>query len=109
MYLIIHSTTPYIHARLDSRIELKFSDFCDNLMNQFCTAGPGPKVIKHFSYSTQLSTKFVLSINVIVGILTFISMINTTYEKFKARNVEICRYMLYFSFSKQLKFRSQLS
>ena len=44
----------------------------------------GPEVIKHFSYSTQLSTKFILLINVkmptIVGILTFISMINTTSE-----------------------------
>ena len=42
----------------------------------------GPEVIKLFSYSTQLSTKFILLINVkmptIVGILTFISMINTT-------------------------------
>ena len=39
----------------------------------------GPEVIKLFSCSTQLSTKFILLINVkiptIVGILTFISMI----------------------------------
>ena len=44
----------------------------------------GPEIIKLFSYSTQLSTKFILLINVkmptIVGILTFISMINTTSE-----------------------------
>ena len=43
---------------------------------------PGIEVIKLFSYSTQLSTKFILLINVkmptIVGILTFISKINTT-------------------------------
>ena len=43
---------------------------------------------KLFSYSTQLSTKLILLINVkmptIVGILTFISMINTTYERLKA-------------------------
>ena len=43
---------------------------------------PGPEVIKLFSYSTQLSMKFILLINVkmptIVGILTCISMINTT-------------------------------
>ena len=43
---------------------------------------PGPEVIKLFSYSTQLSTKFILLINVkmpsIVGILTFITMINKT-------------------------------
>ena len=49
----------------------------------------GPKVIKLFSCSTQLSAKFILLINVmlinvkmptIVGILTFISMINTSSE-----------------------------
>ena len=37
---------------------------------------PGPKVIKLFSYSTQLSMKFILPINVkmptIVGILTIL-------------------------------------
>ena len=48
----------------------------------------GPEVIKLFSYSTQLSTKFILLINVkmptSVGILTFISMINTTSERLKA-------------------------
>ena len=63
-----------------------------------------------FSYSTQLSTKFILLINVkmptIVGILTFISMINTTSERLKARIFLICRY---FSFYEQLKFRAQLS
>ena len=40
-----------------------------------------PQSYKLFSYSTQLTTKFILLINVkmptIVGILTFISMINT--------------------------------
>ena len=30
----------------------------------------------------------------IVGILTFISMINTTSERFKARNFFICRYLV---------------
>ena len=47
----------------------------------------GPEVIKLFLRSTQLSTKFILLINVkmqtIVGILTFISMINTTSERLK--------------------------
>ena len=51
---------------------------------------PGSQVIKLFSCSTQLSTKFILLINVkmptIVGILTFISMINTTSERLTARN-----------------------
>ena len=48
-----------------------------------------PEVLKFFSRPTQLSTKFILLINVkmptIVGILTFISMMNTTAERFKAR------------------------
>ena len=66
---------------------------------------PGPEDIKLFSYLTQLSTKFILLINVkmplIVDILTFISMINTTSERLKARNSFICRY---FNFYEQLKF-----
>ena len=71
----------------------------------------GPDVIKLFSCSTQLSTKFNLLINVkmsiIVCILTFISMINTTSERLKAKkNFFVCRY---FSFYEQLKFRAQLS
>ena len=53
------------------------------------TRRTGPEVIFFFSCSTQLSTKFILLINVkmptIVGILTFISMINTTSEKLKAK------------------------
>ena len=58
----------------------------------------GLEVIKLFSYSTQLSTKFILLINVkmptIVGILTFISMINTTSERFKERHSFICWYFI---------------
>ena len=57
---------------------------------------PGLEVINLFSCSTQLSTKFILLIKVkmptIVGILTFISMINTKSQKFKAINFFICRY-----------------
>ena len=72
--------------------------------------GPEPKVIKLLSCSTKLSTRFILLINVkmptLVGILTFISMINTAYESLKARNFFICRY---FSFYEQLKVRAQLS
>ena len=40
----------------------------------------------------------------IVGILTFMSRINTTSERLKARNLFICGY---FSFYEQLKFRAQ--
>ena len=69
-----------------------------------------PEVIKLFPCSTRLSMKFILLVNVkmptIVGILTFISRINTTSERLKARNVFICRY---FSFYEQLKIRVQLS
>ena len=65
------------------------------------------EVIKLFSSSSQLSTKFILFINVkmqtIVGILTFISMINTIYERLKER------YIFILSFYKQLKCRAQLS
>ena len=71
---------------------------------------PGPEVIKLFSCPTQLSTKFIMLINVkmptIVGILTFISMINTTSKRLKARHFYICPY---FKFYVQLKFRAQFS
>ena len=50
-----------------------------------CEQDTSPEVIKLFKYSTQLSTKFILLLNVkmptIVDILTFISMINTTSER----------------------------
>ena len=69
-----------------------------------------PEVLKLFSCSTQLSKKFNLLINVkmptIVGILIFISMINTTSERPKARNFFICEY---FSLYQQLEFHAQLS
>ena len=74
------------------------------------TTNTGPEVIKLFPCLTGLSRKFILLINVkmptIVGILTFISMTNTTSERLKARNFFICRY---FSFYEQLKFPAQLS
>ena len=74
----------------------------------FCV-NSGPEVIKLFPCSTQLSTKFILLINVkmpTIVALTFISMINTASERLKAINIFICRY---FSFYKQLKFCAQLS
>ena len=70
----------------------------------------GPEVIKLFSCSTQLSTKFIqltiVKMPTIVGILTFISMINTTPERLTARNFFICWYS---NFYEQLKFLAQLS
>ena len=54
--------------------------------------------------------QFILLLNVkmptIVGISTFISTINTTSERLKARNFLILQY---FSFNEQLKIRAQLS
>ena len=64
----------------------------------------GPEGIKLFSHLTLLGTKFILLINVKiltnVGILTFISMMNTTSESFKA--IKICS-LQHFSFYEQLK------
>ena len=61
----------------------------------------GPEFIKLFSCSNQLSMKFILLINVkmptIVGILTIISMINTTSSRLKARNFFICQYLIFMS------------
>ena len=72
--------------------------------------GPGAEVIKLFPCSTQLSTTYILLKNVkmptFVGILTFISMINTTSERLRARNFFICRYL---SFYEQWKFHAQIS
>ena len=58
---------------------------------------PGPKVIKHQIYHAHKN---------VVGILTFISKINATSGRLKARNFLI---YWYFSFYEQLKFRAQLS
>ena len=76
----------------------------------FCYSNTGPEVIKLFPCLTQLSTKFILLINVkmptIVGILTFISMIKTASERLKARKIFIC---WYFSCYVQFKFHALLS
>ena len=101
--------------------------FCDHRMPVVCLSSPlcgvcqqiasttspkllDPEVIKLFPCSSQLSTKFILLINVkmptIVGILTLISMINATSERPKARTMFICGYL---SFYEQLKFHAQLS
>ena len=61
----------------------------------------GPEVVLLFQCPTQLSTKFILLINIkmptIVGILTFISMINTTYECSKARKSVFCGILVFMS------------
>ena len=69
-----------------------------------------PEVINLFLVLNSTEHKLIMLINIemqtIVGILTFISMINTTTERLKARNFFICQY---FSFYEQLKFHAQLS
>ena len=64
-------------------------------------ANTGPEVIKLFPCSTPPSKKFILLINVkmptIVGILTFISMINTTFERLRAQNFFIPQYLVVIS------------
>ena len=51
----------------------------------------GPEVIKLFPCSIQLIMKFILLINVkmptIVGILTFISIIKTIFERLNAKKL----------------------
>ena len=85
-------------------------EFVKKKCSNFIFFQPDLEVIKLFSCSTQLSTKFILLINVkmptIVGISTLMSKINTTSKRLKARNFFICRY---FSFHEQLKFHAQLS
>ena len=71
---------------------------------------PGPGVIKLLPCSTQLSTKFILLMNVkkptIVGILTFISMINTTSERLKQVTSLFVGILVFYE---QFEFRAQLS
>ena len=71
---------------------------------------PGSKVIKLVSMLNSAEHEIFLLINVkmptIVGILTFISMINKTSERLRARHLFIYRY---FSYYEQLKFCAQLS
>ena len=101
--LFIHNTTQ--HPKLVPKLSR------DVLNAKICILymKTDPEVIKLFPCSTQMSKKIILLINVkmptIVGILTFICMINTTSERLKARNF-IC---LYFNFYEQLKFCAQSS
>ena len=51
-------------------------------------------------FHAQLSTKFILLINVkmptLIGILTLISMINTKFKRFKGRKLLNCRYFIFY-------------
>ena len=61
----------------------------------------GLNAIKLFSCSTKLSMKFILLINVkmptIIGILTFISRINTASEDFKTRKILLFHKFIFMS------------
>ena len=82
-----------LHAKLESDFIWRPANQQNHLYAEQILRS-GPEVIKLFSCSTQLSTKFILLINfkmpTFVGILTFISMINMTSERLKARNYLIC-------------------
>ena len=60
-----------------------------------------PRGYKTFLWSTQLSMEFIMLINVkmpaIVGILTLISMINTTSESLKVRKIYIFQHFNFIS------------
>ena len=62
------------------------------------------EVIKLFACSTQMTMKFIMLVNVkmptAVGVLTFISIINTTSVSSEARKIKL----QHLSFFKELKF-----
>ena len=72
------------------RLSRCFAITCLGQKRMLCFLEPGLRIYKAFSFSTELSRKFIQLMNVkmptIVGILTFISMINTISERIKARN-----------------------
>ena len=77
--------------------------------DKFYPSVSGPKVIKLlFIYNSAEHEIYPANVKMptTVGILTFISMINTPSERLKARNFFICQY---FTVYKQLKFPAQLS
>ena len=91
MFTVLRLTNPDINLKkMHQLFNVKF------VLGDHCFHRSGLDVIKLFSCSTQLSMKFAMLINVkmptIVGILTFISMINTTSERLKVRNFFICQY-----------------
>ena len=71
-----------------------------------------PRLQNFFSCSTQLSIILIMLINVkmptIVGILTFISIINTTSKKLKAKHFIICGFAVEISCSVELSMKKVL-
>ena len=82
----------------------------DHFFSRESIPKPCSEFLKLFSCSTHLSMFSIMLITVkmptIVGILTFISMINTTSESLKAIKIFIFQH---FSFYEQLKFHDQIS
>ena len=68
-----------------------------------------PKTDRFTFCHAKLSMKFIMLINdkmpTIVGILTFISMMNTTSESLKARKVYFTAFLVFY---KQVKFHALL-
>ena len=63
------------------------------VLSRLLSAISGLKVIKQILCSNQISMEFIMLINVkmptIVGILTFIRIVNTPSEKLKAINIYV--------------------
>ena len=72
------------HVRFLCRTEAELS------MESFITSRPGPKVIKLFSCSTQLSIKFVLVINLKLRTVANSFFLNLAeHENFSAKNMKM--------------------
>ena len=97
----IYSTENSVHSDHLLLQKLVFCSTFEFIISSNNRSGLG--VIKLFSSSTQLSTKFILLIN---GILTFISMINTRSERLKASKLLVVGILVFMS---SWNFRAQLS
>ena len=106
IYLIYFKLKPYFSKNIKAKKSRKKNAKSKISSEFYKQAQSGSKVIE-----LQLSMKFILLINVkmptIVGILTFISRINTTSECFKQRKKML--FFNYFYFFEQLKFCAHLS
>ena len=70
----------------------------------------GPKIIKLFSCSTQLSMKYVLLINLkLLAIAIFFLLNIDEHEIFSANKYENVNYCWHFHIHQQGKFHAQLS
>ena len=79
------------HLTMDKKLLLIFLHFNTG---KYKARGQGYKTFSMLNSSEQIIYPAHKCLN--VGILTFISMINTTSEIFKARNFIICRYFSFY-------------